>query len=456
MKAFRFLFTFLFLFSFVPGLVFAQADFADIDDTDYEDSIESLSEMGVIQGYDDGTFKPLNSVNRAEMLKMILLAVDEDAQEYEGDCFPDVTDQWFAPYVCLAKEKGIVDGHEDGYFRPGDEANMAEAFKIVINAFDLPVDDLEDVEDWFIPYREFVHNNNLFSKYSYLPGNLANRGEVAFLVDKMMEIQRKESYVSAERDSASLGCGKSSPGIVPSTFMVDGTERDAIVVIPSDYDKDKAIPLVFAFHGRTNSNDDVKKYYGIEKPSGGNAIFVYPAGIQGSSGYTWSDGGDSSGDLRDYEFFDVMFEEISENYCVDLDKVYGVGHSLGAWFTNSLSCARGDVLRAVGTLGGSRSNSECTGPVAAMQWHNPNDELASFAGAETTRDWYLAQNQCSQGYDSVSPFWGNCVQYEGCSDIAPVIFCPHENDYDSRGNYYTHNWPKATGEEIWNFFESLE
>jgi len=45
--------------------------------------------------------------------------------------------------------------------------------------------------------------------------------------------------------------------------------------------------------------------------------------------------------------FDQVLEEFKNNYCINTDQVFVVGHSLGAWFSNSLSCARGDIIRGV-------------------------------------------------------------------------------------------------------------
>lgn len=431
--------------------------FSDIADSPYKDSINSLAQKGIIQGYDNGEFRPLQRINRAELLKIVFKTLDQNAHGYVTGCFPDVADEWFAPYVCKAKGLGIVAGYPDGFYRPGQSVNMVEALKIAINAFAFPINELDEDDKWFTPYADFAHINNLFSKYDYLPDRPSRREEMAFLVDELLKIQKEERELAIERSVASFGCGLESQPLSPlNKFMVRGVERSTITIIPDEYDQDEPIALVFAFHGRTNSNQMVRGYYDVEQASDGKAIFVYPAGMPAPGGYNWADGGDSPGKLRDYEFFDVMLEEFLNSYCINVDKVYVVGHSLGGWFTNSLACARGDKIRAVASLGGSRSNSNCTGPVAVMQWHNPNDQQASYAGAVLARDAFIAQNQCSTETVSVDPSWGNCIEYQECHESSPVIFCPHNLDYDYRGDYYPHNWPRGTGEEMWEFFEGLE
>ncbi len=435
--------------------VFAEGAFTDIDESIYKESIKNLKEIGVINGYDDNTFRPKNPINRAELLKLVFEALGQ-SMESEGNCFTDVKDQWFAPYVCGAKELGIVGGYEDGKFRPGHQTSMVEALKIVVEAFGVPLIEVDSGGQWYEPYVEFAHLNGIFSRYAYLPGRSARREEIVFFVDTLREIELNGDDFSVKRESLSAGCGKVMPEVVPQKYVVDGVERSAIVVVPKNYEKNKPLSLVFGFHGRTNSNSRVRGYYGLEKGDNANvAIFVYPAGVSTGTSYNWANSGDPASDLRDYQFFDLIVEEITENYCVDEDEIYAVGHSLGGWFVNSLACARGNVLRAVATLGGGRSNSECTGPVAVMQWHNPKDSLAPFSSGEGARNNYVAQNYCSFESVPVEPSWGNCVEYKSCLQDAPVIFCPHTNDYDSRGKYYTHNWPKGFGNEIWKFFRGL-
>jgi hypothetical protein len=89
----------------------------------------------IIEGYDDGTFRPDDPVNRAEALKILLLATgvtpleDEDTTERE---FSDVpSDSWFSPYIERAVALDFIEGYEDGTFRPGQSITRAEASKLV-------------------------------------------------------------------------------------------------------------------------------------------------------------------------------------------------------------------------------------------------------------------------------------------------------------------------------------
>lgn len=61
--------------------------------------------------------------------------------------------------------------------------------------------------------------------------------------------------------------------------MVDGQVRNYITEIGNKYTQTKPIKLIVAFHGRTNSNEEVRSYYDINDESHGNAIIVYPSGL---------------------------------------------------------------------------------------------------------------------------------------------------------------------------------
>lgn len=99
-------------------------------------AIAYLKEHHMITGYDDGTFKPDNLVTRAELLKLLFEAqkVYPSPAVYVG-CFKDVKDQWFAPNICYAKAKGLVHGYEDKTFGPDKNISVADAFTVIVPAF---------------------------------------------------------------------------------------------------------------------------------------------------------------------------------------------------------------------------------------------------------------------------------------------------------------------------------
>jgi len=113
------------------------------------DPIYYLAGEGVINGYEDGTFKPSDTINRAEFLKIVVEAAGTSASG--TNCFKDVKDEWFAPYICAASASGFVGGYKDGTFKPWQEVNFAEASKIVANVLALEKGESED-SSWYSSY----------------------------------------------------------------------------------------------------------------------------------------------------------------------------------------------------------------------------------------------------------------------------------------------------------------
>lgn len=166
------------LFALTP--IYA-ADVTDISNSRNEAAINYLIDNNVVQGYEDGTFKPNATINRAEFTKIIVEATYDDATiesclaeqmkpTWTYAFFPDVDrNAWFAKYICVAKIKGVVKGYSDGLFKPNDKINKAEAIKIILTAqgYSVPASvtgtlysDVKE-DDWFAPYVKTAMDNNL-------------------------------------------------------------------------------------------------------------------------------------------------------------------------------------------------------------------------------------------------------------------------------------------------------
>lgn len=183
------IFTGLFLLASVSSLAFFDVN----SNTTNQEAIDFLAGQGIISGYADGTFKPDNTLNRAELLKILIGATTKEqisAEQYKN-CFSDVKDEWFAKYVCYAKEKGIINGYSDGTFKPSQTINFAEVAKIIVNAFDLET--VADSTAWYAGYVKVLSDKKAIPKTItrfYLP---INRQEMAEIVYRLKEdIQDKE------------------------------------------------------------------------------------------------------------------------------------------------------------------------------------------------------------------------------------------------------------------------
>jgi polyhydroxybutyrate depolymerase len=129
---------------------------------------------------------------------------------------------------------------------------------------------------------------------------------------------------------------------------------------------------------------------------------------------------------------------MARSYCIDPTRIFAVGHSLGAWFLNSLGCDRGDTLRDIATLAGGISRSVCRGAVAALIVHNPKDRLVDFRHGLEARDRFRAQNSLEGGGRSLALEGFACRRYGDAAAANPVVCCPHSRDRTRSGRYYPH------------------
>jgi hypothetical protein len=145
------------------------AEFTDSGVEFYADHVDYLAEKGIVQGYDDGSFGYDLSVNRAEMLKILIVGRFNPDQSEElapwneyavESCFEDVpANQWYTEYICYAKALGWIGGYDDNTFRPAQEVNFVEAMKILLEIFDIGYD--ATTEPWYKGLVEVAAENNL-------------------------------------------------------------------------------------------------------------------------------------------------------------------------------------------------------------------------------------------------------------------------------------------------------
>ena len=110
-------------------------DYYDVtSETAYNEAIIVLSEKGIIQGYDDGTFRPGNTVTRAEAAAILTRGFYSDnIIKDERTTFSDVNEyHWASGYIMLMVRKGIVNGFTDGTFRPNDEVTYGQLVKMLV------------------------------------------------------------------------------------------------------------------------------------------------------------------------------------------------------------------------------------------------------------------------------------------------------------------------------------
>ena len=97
-------------------------------------AISTLSNMGIIDGFSDGTFRPYAKITRAQFAKIAVGFFETTREDYQG-YFTDVDiDAWYTEYVEAAARVGLIEGFNDGTFRPNTNITRAQACVIVNRA----------------------------------------------------------------------------------------------------------------------------------------------------------------------------------------------------------------------------------------------------------------------------------------------------------------------------------
>ncbi|MEM7738965.1 MAG: S-layer homology domain-containing protein [Deinococcota bacterium] len=438
--------------------------YVDLAQSDFPEALIFLSERGLLQGYPNGEIRPKDLISRAELVTLIIreLALNSNLET----CFSDVqVNDWHAPFVCEAVRMGIVSGYGGAgagmteRFRPDRPASYAEAIKMVSEAFGLMSAELSltanlagsgeltpdsaDANDWFIPYANFSERNNLVPDIDYLPGDLITRDVTAELVKRAILLG---SNPQARRSS---GCSLVRQPIEQVNINMNGIQREFFDVLPASYEADVPHALVFAFHANDedSSGRTLRQQLELEQHLN-QAIIVYPEGQRDGPRNLWSNPDDDSSELRDYALYDALYDLYTSRYCVDLGKVYVVGVGMGAWFANSLACARADSIRAVASISGSISQSDCPSRVAALLMHNPDNGRVPLRDVLTARDYLLAQNVLEDTPQPSSPEGYNCERYGDTGMRYPLVWCAYEQEPNSPV-------PAGIGLAMTEFFETL-
>ena len=92
-------------------------------------AVSTLSKMGIIKGYEDGSFKPNDPISRAEFAA-IAARFDPNGDKTPAS-FSDVTSHWAKDEISIAANHGWIKGYEDGSFKPDQKITRAETMTLV-------------------------------------------------------------------------------------------------------------------------------------------------------------------------------------------------------------------------------------------------------------------------------------------------------------------------------------
>lgn len=264
--------------------------------------------------------------------------------------------------------------------------------------------------------------------------------------------------------AASAGCGK-APTLTSGnhTIQSGGQNRSYILRVPAGYDNNHPYRLVFGFHWRGGTANDVDSggtdgynwsYYGLRRladNANNSTIFVAPQG----NGNGWANPGG-----QDVAFVDAMVNQIESGLCVDTTQLFSAGFSYGGAMSYALACSRATVFRAVAVYSGANL-SGCNGgtqPIAYMGLHGGRDNVLPIASGRQLRDTFVRNNGCTP-QNPPEPAYGSLTHiittYSGCRSGYPVVWAAFDGAGHDPGpidGSTGDGWRTWTSAAVWQFF----
>ena len=118
------------------------ADFTDVEATaSYKNAIDELVALEIVNGYEDGSFKPENEITRAEVTKMVVAAMGdsytaaaESSKGNSGFADVDAANHWASGFISVGVAQKFINGMGDGTFAPDSNVTYAQIVKMLVAA----------------------------------------------------------------------------------------------------------------------------------------------------------------------------------------------------------------------------------------------------------------------------------------------------------------------------------
>lgn len=165
---------------------FAYTDVA-VDRSCYE-AVMRLGDLGIVSGYEDGSFLPDNTITRAEFARIIVSAMNKETEAKSTgyiSSFADVEGGlWSAPYINYVSSQEIVAGYSDGSFQPNKTISFAESLTIILRVLGYK----EDSVGYFWPnnYVDAARSLGISEGLGYDAGTAITRGDAAIMIDRAL------------------------------------------------------------------------------------------------------------------------------------------------------------------------------------------------------------------------------------------------------------------------------
>lgn len=205
----RFILSLLFLLIFLFVTPVVQAVPSDVVGHWVEDSVKSLIEQGILNGYPDGSFRPDQSITRAELAKTLATAY-EFATAAPKSQFTDTQGHWAKNYIDALAEAKIITGYPDGSFKPEAPVTRAEMVVMLTRLLKLGTEEERYTIDfvptftdlaadyWAFYQIELAAKLGLLPRYygpEFNPSRLASRADTAWMLQELLTLKTVRGQV---------------------------------------------------------------------------------------------------------------------------------------------------------------------------------------------------------------------------------------------------------------------
>ena len=258
-----------------------------------------------------------------------------------------------------------------------------------------------------------------------------------------------------------------------TSIEVNGVEREFRLSAPSS-EPGTRLPLVIAFHGGTDSQEDFAQQEQFDQ-LGEQEKFIMAYAIA-EQDRTAAEGewflNTAATSEEDNNFAEAIVDELSESYCIDQDRLYAIGYSLGAMFTYEIACQLNHRFAATASFAGTMPVNPESCDIARgigilhihgkldyiiyyhqdWEWKDGEHEgVGTMSEVPNLIDYWAAKSSC-QAISVETSLTEEHIIHNDCMDDAII------EHYGLQ--FWDHNWPgevdgEPTYELMWNFLSQF-
>jgi len=242
----------------------AASDLPDVKDHWAEEKVRQLIDVGAIEGYPDGTFKPEDTITRAEFSSVMWGALD--LEEMEGDTFQDIEGSWAEERIEALVSEGVINPDVYGInYEPDQPITRQEIAMMVVSILepdnaeeevdsDLPFGDAEEVGAEFYDCVLQAYNKEIIKGYpdnTFKPEGTATRAEASVMAVRSLRVA---GIITTPEDKAEL----------PSEIE-EWVEYSSKMWLAQDREYNDSLYLLVTYGEKPTSGYDVEITQVVEK-----------------------------------------------------------------------------------------------------------------------------------------------------------------------------------------------